>query len=357
MMRAALCISQVALIGVVSCAREAVPVDFSAPDEAFSQRLPAPARRENFIAGVALGLHFEQTGRSYESYLWEIAALGASHVSLVVQWEVDSIRSNDVHRSRLHTVSDDDLRRVIRDARRLGLDITLFPIIWVRDRDEGEWRGVMNPPDVNAFWTSYSSFIAHYADLSEEEGVDVFSVGSELGSLEVFTPQWRDLIADVRQRAPDAELTYSANWDHFQFPRFWPDLDYIGVTGYYEVAPVAGEDAAVDVMVNQWHPILDRLAAEALANERPVLITEVGYVSQAGAASHPWDYTLNGEVSLDSQLDAYEALYLAINGRSDIAGVVFWNWFGDGGSTDNGYTPRLKPAGQLLRWWFTDWTE
>jgi hypothetical protein len=43
---------------------------------------------------------------------------------------------------------------------------------------------------------------------------------------------------------------------------------------------------------------------------------------------------------------------MALQARTNVGGVFVWNWFGDGGAMDNGYTPRNKPAEQLLRWWF-----
>jgi hypothetical protein len=104
--------------------------------------------------------------------------------------------------------------------------------------------------------------------------------------------------------------------------------------------------------VDAWDPVLDRLDETARRHERPVLLTEVGYFSQIGTTHHPWDYTRREPVSLSSQWDAYVALYMALQARTNVGGVFVWNWFGDGGAMDNGYTPRNKPAEQLLRWWF-----
>jgi hypothetical protein len=85
---------------------------------------------------------------------------------------------------------------------------------------------------------------------------------------------------------------------------------------------------------------------------RPVVLTEVGYPSQAIAARHPWDYTRAGKVDLAAQERLYRALYLAWSEVPELGGVYIWNWFGDGGGGDNGYTPRGKPSEKVIRHWF-----
>ena len=34
------------------------------------------------------------------------------------------------------------------------------------------------------------------------------------------------------------------------------------------------------------------------------------------------------------------------------AGLYLWNWFGKGGASDGGYSPRNKPSGQVLAHWY-----
>jgi hypothetical protein len=37
-----------------------------------------------------------------------------------------------------------------------------------------------------------------------------------------------------------------------------------------------------------------------------------------------------------------------------LGGVFFWNWYGWGGATSRGYTPRYKPASDEMRRFFDD---
>ena len=112
------------------------------------------------------------------------------------------------------------------------------PRVGVRMEDKGrgaaagEWRGKLAPTDRDRWYESYRSFILHYASLAEACGAQEFSVGSELGSMQVDAERWRSLIATVRANYR-GRLLYSANWDDYESVPFWRDLDAIGVTGYY----------------------------------------------------------------------------------------------------------------------------
>jgi hypothetical protein len=250
-------------------------------------------------------------------------------------------------------VSDDsELRGVIRAAHAFGLKVMLFPIVWLDERGPGEWRGRIASDDVDAWFRSYGAHIEDLARLASEESVATFCIGSELGSLEQYEAQWRELATAVRG-VYAGQLVYSANWDHFHRTPFWDAVDLIGVTGYYELAPREGDIPDVDGLVAAWAPVVSELEEWSDRHERSVVITEVGYVSQPEAARYPWNYTLTGEVDLHAQRDLYEAMMRALDDEQPwLAGVYLWNWFGDGGVDDDGYTPRGKPAEAVIRHWF-----
>ncbi len=311
--------------------------------------LPAPLPIDQ--QGVALGMYFLEEERSYSSYLWEISQLGATHVSMVVAWSQQDVRDPTIASRPERSVSDADLLAAIASAHALGLQVMLFPIVWVEDRAPGEWRGRIAPHDLDAWWASYDAFILHYAALAEDAGVALLSVGSELGSMEQYDDRWRALIANTRD-VYGGELLYSANWDHYHVTPFWDAVDHIGVTGYHELTDVEEHIPDVEGVAQAWAPIVADLSALAEQHDRDVIVTELGYVSQRGAARRPWDYTRAGTVDLEAQYDLYRGTYRAWHDAPHLGGVYFWNWFGAGGALDNGYSPRNKPAEQVVRFWF-----
>lgn len=112
--------------------------------------------------------------------------------------------------------------------------------------------------------------------------MDLFCVGCELISTQKpeHLPRWQELIAQARRRF-GGRLIYSTNWDAYDKPGFWRLLDAVGVAGYWNLtlgasdpsAPTEGELAA------RWAQIRRRVLIFADAQNRPVLLTELGYPS------------------------------------------------------------------------------
>ena len=76
----------------------------------------------------------------------------------------------------------------------------------------------------------------------------------------------------------------------------------------------------------------------------PLVFTELGYRSRAGCTATPWDEGAGGAVDLDEQRRAFEAFRRVWSASPLLDGVYVWNWYGFGGPTSIGYTPRGKPA-------------
>ena len=245
-------------------------------------------------------------------------------------------------------VGDDVVAATLAAAAARGLRATVFPILQLDRVGPGQWRGTLAPADVDAWWSSYEAFIVHHADLAAAGGAAALVIGSELGSTEGWRDRWYHLISRVERRFQGA-LLYSANWDHYEHVSFWERLDAIGVTGYFELT---GDRAAgVDALAAGWVAPRDALLAFAAARGLPLWLTEVGYPSVDGGAVAPWDYTRGGPVDVEEQRRAYAALARAWAGRA-LAGLFVWEWSGEGGPRDRGYTPRGKPAACVLSsWW------
>ena len=58
------------------------------------------------------------------------------------------------------------------------------------------------------------------------------------------------------------------------------------------------------------------------------------------------------ETDLEEQRRAYVAFVRTWNGAAEVRGVYWWNWFGFGGEKDTNYTPRKKPAAEVIRRWY-----
>jgi len=279
----------------------------------------------------------------------EVADLGATHVELVVQWVQQDVHATDLSADSLETIPDDRLAQVVRHARARGLRVVLLPIVHLRQRKKGQWRGKIAPVDWERWWASYRAFILHYARFSAREGVALLSVGSELVTTEAMYARWRHLIEEVR-RVYRGELMYSANWDHYDPVNFWDLVDYAGLTGYHRLTDVT--EPTLAELVRAWTKIRADLRNFHAKVGRPLIFTEIGYPSQDGAAMHPWDYTTGKAVDLEEQRLCYEAVRRVWQGEKILGGLFWWNWFGYGGSDSAYYTPKNKPAEDVIRQWY-----
>jgi hypothetical protein len=339
-----------------ACDIDKAPYDFPLMPHAPNPQPPAlPDWRRGsirpFFRGMSLGLYFQDQADDYEGFLVDIAKTGASHVGFIVSWYQENVRSTEIGRHPTKTVDDARLIRTIMQARKHGLGVFLLPIVRLKQRGPEDWRGVIKPTDLNAWWRSYRAYILHYAQLSQRYGVELFSVGSELVSMEKRRSRWIRLIRAIRQLY-QGNLIYSANWDHYEPVTFWDQVDFIGISNYYELSkdinpPVAQLKAT-------WEGIRQKIERWKMRYpHQPLLFTEVGYYSQEGTNIYPWDYTRNQPLSLEEQRRCYQAFTEVWSASNVLHGAFFWNWFAPGGEKDTTYTPRGKPAECIVRGWFS----
>jgi hypothetical protein len=303
------------------------------------ERLGAGRPRQR---GVALGLFAEDVSFSYAPLLDEIAALGATHVALIVPLYQEHGGSTKL---ALHTRLSPTLSAVaeaIRSARRAGLEVTLFPIVRLAaPRGPLEWRGTLAPADPDAWFASYRDRLGELAAIGSLTGASRLVIGSELSSLDGDLARWRPLVDRVRGLFR-GDLVYSANWDHYRDAKVLDLVDEAGVTGYFDLRAANGP-SDVSALERRWRALRGELEGWARARRQPLVFTEIGYRSRAGCSAEPWNEGPGGQVDLDEQRRAFEAFRRAWTDAPELAGFYVWNWYGFGGATSIGYTPRGKP--------------
>ena len=329
-------IAQEARVGIWSERREPFPFR---DENSMCRKIPSDLR------GVALPMHSLEPHYDYARELREIVELGATWVSLQVvtlQEQVDSIA---VPLTSERTPSDGRIRETIRRARAAGLEVLLLPIVLIRNPGPDDWRGTLAPANRDAWWKSYSRYLLHFVDLAAESGASAVCVGSELASLERDELRWKVLIANARMRFGGL-LTYSSNWDHYDAIQFWRQLDFAGMTAYFELSDEP--DPTVEQLVSGWRHAASELKRLARYSHQSVLLTEVGLPSLKGAAAAPWDHTARGESDLDLQRRSFEAFgEVFLEDQSEnprFLGMLLYDWWGEGGEGDSTYTVRGKPA-------------
>lgn len=306
--------------------------------------------------GIALQLSTGwQAQETFGPAIEEIAATGADTLLLSTAGYMEHARAQGIYIDVRRTPDRSETIALIRKARSLGLDVIVMPIILLSHPRGSEWRGVIEPPDWAEWWEQYREFIGYFADVARAGDATALMVGSELVSTERQGDEWRKTVAHVRERFHGL-LGYSANWDHYDPVQIWDQLDFVGMTSYYTLADAA--NPSVDQIVAKWRPIVERVSAWQKTVNKPIVLTEVGWCSQEGAATAPWNYYHAPRATpagMEEQRRLYEAFIAAWNDAPAIAGVIWWEWgSGPGGVGDCGYTPKGKPAERLLREWLRE---
>jgi hypothetical protein len=249
----------------------------------------------------------------------------------------------------------EDLVKILQEARKLNLRVIFMPTVLLSRPRGSEWRGVINPPDWDDWWRQYRDVVKYFADIARQGGVEIFMVGSELVSTEKNLAEWQLTIDTARAHLPGVKLGYSANWDHYEPIKFWDKLDTVAMTSYYTLAE--HHNPSIDEIVKHWKPIYQQIMGWQHTIKKPLILTEVGWCSQEGAGTAPWNYYQNQKATpggMEEQRRLYEAFLKVWDNTPGLAGVVWWEWTSDkGGPSDFGYTPRDKPAEKILRDWFS----
>ncbi|MBI1803071.1 MAG: glycoside hydrolase TIM-barrel-like domain-containing protein [Ignavibacteriae bacterium] len=264
------------------------------------------------------------------------------------------------------TSTEDDIRQGVRQARSLNMKVMLKPHV---DLYTGEWRANILPGI--AWFASYTQVMMKYAHLAAELNIEMLCIGTEFirATQHQYTPQWRSLIAAIRQQYK-GKLVYAANWSgnyafnitwpEYEQVEFWNDLDYIGIDAYYPLTN--RKDDPQPSLILALYKL--RLPAEELGTAsarfgKPILFTEVGIQSVTGALATPWDYSIGSAVDALPDLNAQEFYYNVIiqsfGGEPWCAGMFWWNWESVASLNElTNYTPRNKPAAVTLKQWYAE---
>lgn len=234
--------------------------------------------------------------------------------------------------------TDEGIEGLARVAHASGMKVMLKPGMWT---EGGAFAGDLDFPDPAAraqWFASYQRLVEHYAQLAVRTHADVFCIGGEFVKLSRYDADWRRLIARARELYP-GPIVYAANFgEEFETLTFWDALDYIGLQEYYPLP----DDLSTGELVRKVEAVEKKFG-------KPVLFTEAGFPSAAGANRKPWDDS-GGDIALDLQARSYDAVFRAFYDKPWFAGAYWWKVGSDGrgGPGDASHTPWGKPAMQVI---------
>lgn len=256
-----------------------------------------------------------------------LAALGLDSVVLPVSLHMRDRSSTDVRPGPLLRADGRArLGRMIDAAHARGMIAVLAPHLVL---DDGDWRGYLEPSDVDGFFRSYTHAVSALADVGERHCAEVLSAGTELKSLSKdprADEGFRHLVERLRARF-SGELTYAANWDEVETVRHWALFDFASLNAF---RPLAHEPGADDETLRAG-ALANQRALEPLARQtgRPVWFLEVGFKTVPETHLRPWEWPTEVNASAlpydeEAQARAYRAITWALHNSDAVGGAFFW---------------------------------
>lgn len=248
------------------------------------------------------------------------------------------------------------VRATIQQAHAAGIHAMLKPQVY----QHNGWTGVIGfgtEADWKIWEDTYTRYILFFAELAQQEQVELFCIGTEFNRAIQERPEfWHNLIRKIGL-VYHGKLTYSANWDDWERVPFWKELDYIGLGGYFPL--IEAETPAVSTLKTAWDPIKKRLAAFSKDQGKPILFTEYGYLSVDNCGWRNWELEQgiqSRRINEQAQANCYQAMFEAMQGENWWAGGFLWKWFpnmrGHEGYPERDYTPQGKQAERVLAHWY-----
>ena len=310
---------------------------------------PAGVLRGAPIRGMIL-TGFNESPRGTGQDFSRLRTIGVNTVIINVYVHQSSPTSNYVQTSAPN-VTDGQLVALANNAHKAGLAVELEPVIVVDTGRTGGaaffWRGQITPSSPATWWRYYNAMVGHYTGVANAMHAEIFSMGSELDSMQKYTPNWTFLARWVNARYHGL-TTYMATGSAVFYIPWIPYLDVISMSAYYslsnKIPPPVSEMAYV------WqHNILPMLKSRLYDRyHRRVLINELGYASVEGSAYKPSiSYQFGTPASEVDQANAYIAFLASAQSQySWLAGVGWWHWdkLKPLPMLDRGYSVRDKKA-------------
>jgi len=232
-----------------------------------------------------------------------------------------------------------------------GLHVMVKPQIWI---GRGEFTGkiqMKSEEDWILFEENYSKYILAFATMAEENGVELFCIGTEMKRVVMERASyWSSLISEIR-KIYSGKLTYAENWDCYAEVPFWAELDFIGVDAYFPL--VSDKTPSIPSLNKAWKKHFNGIKLLSEDLQKKVLFTEFGYRSVDHCAKSPWDYGKKGEVNQLAQFNALSSLFEQFWDKDFFAGGFLWKWHPDhrqsGGEENKMFTVQRKKSAQLLK--------
>lgn len=262
-------------------------------------------------------------------------------VVFVISAIQDCARESKINYKHIYMPADKDIIDLIAFAKNIGLQTILKPeIICMDGGTQEEIARCHHQESEDSYWfQEYTQYIMHYAQIANKSDCDMFIIGCELVELEQKETYWRNLICKVR-KVYSGFLTYNANRLKESNVMWWDALDYISANGFYKNSELSGQIVRIDEIQKKYN--------------KPFFFSEVGCKSCEGSAENPGDWTHQGKVDFEEQVQYFDTFLNIVAESKNLSGMVVYHWLSSDRDkvmyqSDDSYNISGKPVCEVIR--------
>jgi hypothetical protein len=343
-------------------------------------------RGEGFMAAIELAPGYHPSWQPYMSHAFKnIKDIGANTVILSPSWRFTQMTPPVIEGVPGQDPFWGDITQMINQAAQVNLNVVVHPVIVYNENPAEWWQSAAR---TEGWWQSwfdrYRTFLLYHADLAAQMGAKAFILNDDHlqaalpgGTLPDGSPsgvpgdageRWTQLITDVRGRFP-GQLIWMVPMTGTELPVI-PDF----VTEFDQVyvrvsAPLSeAETPTVPALEAAFSELLDSKILPLQEKTKQPVVLGLQYPSSVGAAqgcvrlgesclpAHslylPAQAANGAKLAPGQQADIYSAALSVVNQRSWISGFVSSGYYPPVALKDNSYSVRLKPAADVLWYWF-----
>ncbi len=347
-----------------------------------------PSRGTGFVAGVEFQSFYEPNLPTFTPYaLQNIKAFNGNWVIYDPTWSFS--RSNPLIFTQQPGKDPfwSDTTSGIAYARALNMNVALFPQPRFPTNANDFWK---NAPRDSGWWDNwfnhYRAFALNFADMATKAEAQSIVLGGEWiapalpsGKLVDGNPsgvpadaeaRWKAIVAEVRQHYRGLVLfaiPYNNSTDVVPPINLLKDTDGIYLLWYAKLGDQA--NLSVGAMTEEAGRLLDNNVFPAQSQTGKPVIIGISYPSATNSATACIPDGSNGcldwtalnrpnadigaaTLNLQQQMDIYDAMFHAINGRSWVSGLVSRGYYPPVELQDKSASIHGKPAANLLWYWF-----
>lgn len=262
-----------------------------------------------------------------------VVGLGANSVGINFFFYTNGVDPTRVYGVSGTTPSPATIAMVVANAREHGLRVTVRPLL---NEDNikivgNNWRGSIQPPSVDAWFSSYYRFLGPYLEAAQRSRANAFNIGTELDSLAPDKQIWT-LFEKAVAKIFTGQQIYAVNYGRWQTDPSYEPVPYAAVDAYPELGE--GNDATVSQLTAAWVSWLHSQPQRVLDH---TVLQEVGIAAVAGAYQLPARaYPQGTRLDISVQRNWFVSACDAAK-KAHLAGIYFY----DVNSTDQPSDPHV----------------